>query len=211
MDILVAGLAERNSVGDIVARAGMVFPRLDVMRLYLAHCAALLACVFVALKDGVAPLPIFVGVALLVAICLAGSQTLAFARTILGVCMAADRRERRAAPLAYQDCPLPLSRARQLASARQGAAFFAPAKFLSECLVANRADSDLARVATVTPGIGGEKYTATIFARSFFGYPARRCVHGSIIPLIALIASLQRWADATGKTPVRVERDGTPD
>lgn len=235
MNVFVAGLAKRNAVGDIIAQIGMMLPRLNVVGLYLAGCAALLAGAVVTGKNSIAPLAVPVGVALLVAVWFARSQGLAMARAVFHSEMAVCRRELHATPLARKHLPdAAASRQYSRARCRAGGDVFRITESSLESLAAYLASCFVAVWTVLLAWVGRFKHLATDSAGNCtdgdgwlavvpIGMLAAElrlaldllgaarigakfaCGHISIIPLVAQFAKLQRWADATGRTPVNLE------
>jgi hypothetical protein len=79
-------LAKSNSVGNIIAQIGVIFPRLDVVGVYHPNCPALLACEIIFFVNGGSPLLVLITAAPLV-VWFAGSVRSTFWRTISSIDM----------------------------------------------------------------------------------------------------------------------------
>jgi hypothetical protein len=100
----MARLTQGYTVGYIVTQRLMVFPRLDVVCLNCASCAALLAGVAVSGVHGIAPSAVFVGVAFFVGVLLALGCVAAILTAVLGFELSISWVKRFTAPLAYKVC-----------------------------------------------------------------------------------------------------------
>ncbi len=232
VDIFVTGSTEGNTIGDIVAHRLVVLPRLDVVGLYLACCAAVLAGVVIAGVDGLSPQAVFIGVASLICVWFTRSNAFAFKRAIFNFEMPIGRRKVFAATVAFQQLAGTVSRS-QLAGARGRASGddFAGAEVALESLAADNTSGVSALYAVSLARIRGLERAVTQGARLVAGCYGRlsavvrhvtfagfglalnlggtawmgakfACCHRCIIARMSDFSQLQRWADATGQTPV---------
>jgi hypothetical protein len=234
MNIFVTGLAQSDAIGNVVAQIFVMFPRLNMMGLYLSCCATVLASVVVANVDSLTPLTVFVAIALLVAVWLTRCESFALSTAILGFEFSACGEKLLEAMSARQFLSGTTS-GRQLTAARLGtrsdylACAKAPSKWSATddtlCAMAGGAVS-LARVigfeltsAQITqdqtdgdwrdcPFAAGVFYAELCAAFDLLCTFGKRalfaCCHMVIVPQYAVFCNLERWSVATGKTPIKL-------
>lgn len=232
VDILVASAAQGDTVHDIVAQFTVMFPRFDVVSLYLTSGIALLARIVVALVNGISPQAIFVAIASLVGVLLARCERLAIAGAILDFEMTTCREKLTAA--APTDKGLPSAALSGKFTAATAGASRDGYLVAEPTVKAYATDNAVGFVALNTILLtrvccfkGAVAYGAQLIANRY-GWPVTfagrvpnaelgfafdlsgavwmraflaRC-HATIIPLFERVAELDRWATATGKTPV---------
>lgn len=199
----VALKAKRQSIGDVISKLGMMLPCFDVMGVQLVGCAALLASVIIAVKNGASPLLIFVGGTLIACgfgFVFSRRQVAALPIAILGIQMSVLAKKLFPTSLAHKRFGFSVSLAVELTGARQRAclAQSVTQRTARETLSADWANSSLASPAPARTRIKREKFIAAILAPSKlaeFGNVFVSSIHECIV------THIQRWADATGKTP----------
>jgi hypothetical protein len=235
MNAFMTKSAEGNPITNVVAQFWVIFPLLYVMSLYFVFFAAVLAGVVISNINSVTPLSIFVAVALFVAVRLARCKGFAFSAAILGFKFSVCREKLLKTIGARQFFPgatlcRQLTGARPTASGNH----FGGAKMSSKWSAANSAFCTMAGFAVPLTRVIGFKlasaqtaqnrpngnrwncpfavsvlYAEFCFAFNFLCASWKRalfaCCHAVILPHCAAFCNLQRWADMTGKTPVRVE------
>ena len=229
--VFVARLTQGHTVGDIVTQRLMVFPRLDVVRLNCASCAALLAGVIVSGVHGIAPLAVFVGIALLVGVLLSFGCVAAILAAVLSFELPVGGVKRFAAPLTgkirFRSIFTP-----DFIGALSGACFcfFAVPYCGLELLTADNARRLVTGVTVPFARVIRLVFRATdgalnapdylrrngcyfgvltakpSFALNFLGtsrvWTKFACCHTPIIPGYGINRKLQRWATHTGQSPV---------
>jgi hypothetical protein len=194
VNVLVACLANSNTVRYIVSKVWMIAPGFFVVGLKVVSCAALLAGVVISIVDGIAPLSVFAGVALLVCVWLALGSIPTFLTAIFDFQMTAWVTKLFPAVLAGQE--LSSSRfARLLAGTTAGAGNSIEVYPSLEGLTANDAYPLVAIGAVITSWIMDSERLPALFTRSL----KRECL--SVHNRNYNIFPLQRWADMTGGEP----------
>jgi len=170
VDIFVASLAQGDAIGDLKAQFRVLLPRLDVVCLNLAFCAALLACVAVASVYSLPPQAIFIGVAPLVGLGSARGQMLAFERAVFFLGVTIERLKLDAAAQACErlaGATLPGKFGRT--GAGTGGDYFAGAEIALKRLAADHTGSFSAFKAEALASIGGLKRAAAQVADLVLG------------------------------------------
>lgn len=190
--IFVARLANRYAIGNIVSKIWVIFPRLFMVGLKAGALATFLACVIIPLIDLVSPLAVFAGIAFLICIRFTFGSVAAFFGAIFDLQMTAGVAELFTAKLADEKLSLAINRV-----AFYGAGFRTFLERLNKTLAAYRAFCRSAFVAVKRNGGTRRKQIAALSTR----------LHGisSIHNPNYNTNRLQRWADMTGRQPVRVE------
>ena len=204
--VFVAGLAQGNAVGYIVAQFLMVFPRLDVVCLNSADRAALLAGVIVSLVDRITPLAILIGIALLVDVLFALGCVAAILTAIFGFKLSVGWMKRFAAPLASDECLRSINGVALIGALDRTKP--AATSYIAERFTAHGASDSKAIVAFSCVWILGDKWFPALLAYAFGRLEQRRFAisHSSYYtPACAILQALERWSVHTGKTPVLVD------
>lgn len=234
VNAFVAKTTKGDSVVHVIAQLWMIFPLLHMVSLYPIFFAAMLASVVVTSINGIAPLPIFVTIAFFVTIRFARCKGFAFTTTILGFELSVCRGKLLKAIGTRQFFPsAALCRQLTGTRPRASGDYFAGAKMADKLSAADNTLRAMAGVAIPLPGVislklasaqiaqnrpngdGGScafavcvLYAKFCFTFDFLCTPWKRalfaCCHDVILPHCDKFRNLQRWADMTGKTPIRL-------
>jgi hypothetical protein len=148
--------AKRNAVTDFIAQVREVFPRLDVVGVYLSSCAAFLAGEPISLINGSTPFLVFVTSAMLVLIGLYRRLVSAFLRAILLLVAATDKKS--SAQFARE-----FFSGVEFSGAFGGACFSCSPMLIYKHLSANHALNSTALVAVVLTTVKRVELCAAIF------------------------------------------------